>query len=262
MLKMRLLLTWVLLVLPLVNALKCANNRVLRKYHIDKHSAKKSVARDTPPSKTTEKWYVNPCEEHPADDIYDGCDKSDDICGIVMVDLPVFNKDPFVIKRIEATDMASFTATEESNALVLRYTGISWGQNMVAANIRYFCDKNSNEDEITSSIWANNDISIIIKGPSGCKKDSSELEDGDVEESSGLSWFTWLFIYAIFFTVVYLVVTSYTQTRGGSIDDFRHDFVERAKQFFTSLPAFVREVVSKVLGSAPNAAERGGYSAV
>ncbi|CAI4043487.1 hypothetical protein SKDZ_10G0400 [Saccharomyces kudriavzevii ZP591] len=257
-----------------VQALSCEKHDVLKKYQVGQFSSLTSTERDTPPSRTIEKWWVNICEERTIEPPQ-GCKKDDMLCGLTDV-IMNDSKNPITTQIIDFNKNIAYSIEETESALILTLKGATWGSNVMDAKLEFQCNDNMKEDELVGHTWADKTIQLSLKGPSGCLKskdddkkkgDGDNGKDGDNDEnkkpakkSSGASWFTWLFLYALLFTLIYLMVVSFLNTRGGSFQDFRAEFIQRSTQFFTSLPEFCREVVSKILGR--NTTQRGGYSAV
>lgn len=262
------------------HAIKCANHEILQNYNIIDYSTTGEIDKNTPPSKTIESWWLNICEENkdnfkPSNE----CDKNDLLCGITQVSLPD-EKNLLTTQIIEFSNRLALEidSNDDEQTLFITIKSNKWGSFNIDANIEWKCDNNLKSDEIVDSVWYDNEISLSVKGPSACLKDggnkNNKPKNGDDNKSNddnknnkdsksagGLSWFTWLFIYALLFTFFYLVITSYMNTSGGNLDDFRHEFVERSTQLFVSLPGFCKEVVAKIFGSR-STSERGGYSAV
>lgn len=256
-----------------VNGLECEKNDILKKYRLGSNHVSGVVDRDTPPSKTSEEWWINPCEENKAS-VPSGCNEKDMLCGLTQVSLP--GKDPLLTQIIDFSKDISNSIEESGDKLLITLKGTNWGSNSIDAYISFQCDNNMKSDEILSTTWQRNEIQLAVKGPSGClkdKKDNDDSRDGGDDNHNGkdddkgkdkkkgsTSWFTWLLLYALLFTFIYLIVTSYINTRGGSFQDFREEFIERSTQLVTSLPAFGKEVVAKLFGN--ESSQRGGYSAV
>ncbi|CAL9731797.1 autophagy-related protein 27 [Monosporozyma unispora] len=266
------------------NAIKCSNHEILQNYNIIDHSASGEIDKNTPPSKTIESWWLNICEENkdnfkPSNE----CDKNDLLCGITQVSLPD-EKNLLTTQIIEFGNRLALEidSNDDEQTLFITIKSNKWGSFNIDANIEWKCDNNLKNDEIVDSAWFDNEITLSVKGPSACLKDggnnnnNNKPKNGDNKKpnndnkkedekkdkkSGGLSWFTWLFLYALLFTFFYLIITAYMNTRGGNLDDFRQEFVERSTQLFTSLPAFCKEVIAKIFGSRATS-ERGGYSAV
>ncbi|SMN19426.1 similar to Saccharomyces cerevisiae YJL178C ATG27 Type I membrane protein involved in autophagy and the cytoplasm-to-vacuole targeting (Cvt) pathway [Maudiozyma saulgeensis] len=262
--------------LPLVQGLQCSSHDVLKKFQLDKYVSKGTTNKETPPSETTQTWWVNPCTEHKDNvEIPSQCNGNDILCGITEVKLP--NKEKMVTQIIDFNKNVAFGVEEVDSQLTLTFKGARWGSTNIDAKIAYQCNKNMYEDEITYSSMEDNVINLSIEGPSGCLKDNSSNDNDNNNDNNndnkdknnknkdssegGFSWFTWLIIYALLFTVIYLMIVSYMNTRGGSFDDFRNEFIERTTQFVTSLPTFGKEVAAKIFGST-SSSQRGGYSAV
>lgn len=262
--------------LPLAGALECSSHDVLKKYQLDKYSSQGSVERQTPPSTTKDTWWINPCIEHSKDlEIPSNCKDNDMLCGVTEVKVP--DRDGLVTQIIDFPNSLAYSVDETDNQLTLTLKGAKWGSSTVSAKIMYECRKNNKNDEIVSTQWEDQQVVLQVRGPSGCLKDNSNdggnnsdnndkngndnNNDKKSSGSSGLSWFTWLIVYAFLFTVIYLMIVSYMSTRGGSFDDFRGEFVERGSQFVTSLPTFCKEVAMKLFGQS-SSSQRGGYSAV
>ncbi|EJS43208.1 atg27p [Saccharomyces arboricola H-6] len=251
-------------VIAVAQALICEKHDILKNYRVGQFDTLISTTRDTPPSKTIEKWWLNVCEEHTVESP-EGCEKSDMLCGLTEITLP--SKDAITTQIINFNKDIGFNVEEAESALILSLKSAKWGSNMIDAKLEFQCNDNMKEDEMVSQTWADKTIQLTLKGPSGClKSKDDDKKKGDDEEkkpakkSGGTSWFTWLFLYALLFTLIYLMVVSFLSTRGGSFQDFRAEFIQRSTQFFTSLPEFCREVMSKILGR--NTTQRGGYSAV
>ncbi|AJR70681.1 Atg27p [Saccharomyces cerevisiae YJM1443] len=267
--------TWIcgfISIITVVQALSCEKHDVLEKYQVGKFSSLTSTERDTPPSTTIEKWWINVCEEHNVEPPEE-CKKNDMLCGLTDVILP--GKDAITTQIIDFDKNIGFNVEETESALTLTLKGATWGANSFDAKLEFQCNDNMKQDELTSHTWADKSIQLTLKGPSGCLKskdddkkngDGDNGKDGDSEgkkpakKAGGTSWFTWLFLYALLFTLIYLMVVSFLNTRGGSFQDFRAEFIQRSTQFLTSLPEFCKEVVSRILGR--STAQRGGYSAV
>lgn len=276
---MRLGLVSLVLAIPLVNGLKCSEHEVLKKYKVDQFSAHSNVETDTPPSKTIERWFVNPCDENMSandDVLFQGCDSKDLLCGITLVKIP-HESEPLLTQVIHFKDNAPLDVNEsDDNKLTLQFKGVKWGSSVIAAKVKYTCDTNMKVDEIVSSTWVGNEVQLSVKGPSGCLYDNNNDNDDnsgtdddkkknekDDKQNGSISWFSLLVLYAFLFTFIYLVVVSYSNVRGGSFQDFRQEFVDRTTQFCSALPEFVREVASNIFGSSlPSSSQRGGYSAV
>lgn len=263
-----------LLAVPFVHGLECSKHDILKKYGDFKLGTSGATERDTPPSKTTERWWINPCEESKLD-APAGCEKTDMLCGITEVTLPD-EKDKIVTQIIDFSKSIDYEVEETSESLIFKLKNTKWGTNTISASIEFVCDKNLKANEIVKNTWANQEIQISVKGPSGCltdtdgdknpdnggKKPDNGDDNANKPSKSGTSWFTWLFLYAIMFTLIYLAIISYTTTRGGSFQDFREEFIERSTQLVFSLPTFLNEVIAKVLGRGESSLQRGGYSAV
>ncbi|CCE93566.1 Atg27p TDEL_0G01990 [Torulaspora delbrueckii] len=257
-----------LLNLGLVNGLECGKHDILKKYRLNPGAITGSVERDTPPSKTKEEWWFDPCEDSGVT-VPSGCDEKDTLCGVTYVTLP--GKDALLTQAIDFSREINNAVEEIDGKLRVSLLGSKWGADTFNAQIDFECDTNMKNDEITSNTWQDKQIRLNVKGPSGCLKDDNggnddkapsgkHPQDDKKDKKKGTSWFTWLLTYAMLFTLIYLIVTAYVNTRGGSYQDFREEFIERLMQLVTSLPAFVKEVTSKIFGG--SSSHRGGYSAV
>lgn len=255
----------------LVNGYQCNKDEYLKKYKLSQGNGlgfvSGSIKRDTPPSTTEDNWWINVCSENDKNDMPEECNRNDVLCGITYVTVP--GKDKLLTQEIEFSHDLS-GPVEESDKLRLNLKGRQWGSETFDAQLDFECDDNLKTDEITSSTIQDKQIRISVKGPSGCL---IKKEDGDGDKDKEppqkdpaearrkrTSWFTWLLLYALLFTLIYLMVTAYVNTRGGSFQDFREEFIERSTQLITSLPAFAKEVTARIFGS--GSSQRGGYSAV
>lgn len=256
-----------------VLAINCKNHNVLSNYRIAETELLIESDLDTPPSKTHSVWYINPCEEPSKKDRPSECASDDLVCGLTRVKLD--NKDLLTqIIDIHKSSKYEIEENTESEGVNFIFSGVKWGSNTLDAYVDFTCDKNLKTDELVDSIWSPDRVDLSLTGPSGCKRDgnndnNNNNDNGDKDKdrkptpSSGkTSWFTWLFIWALLFTLIYLLVISYLNTRGGSFQDFRNEFVERGSEFVTSLPTFIKEVANKVIGTRESSGARGGYSAV
>lgn len=253
-------------------AFQCSKDERLKRYRLAQGNGAGYVGgsekMDTPPSTTEEKWWVNVCSENDKNDMPAECDRNDVLCGLTYVSVP--GKETLMTQEIEFSQSLSGAVEEVDGRLRLGLRGTKWGSETFDAQLEFECDDNLKTDEMISSTWDNKQIRIEIKGPSGCLiKEDQGNEDEDKEpdqkrpqldRKKGTSWFTWLLLYALLFTLIYLLVTAYVNTRGGSFQDFREEFIDRSTQLITSLPAFAKEVAARIFGS--NSSQRGGYSAV
>ncbi|KTB23805.1 Autophagy-related protein 27 [Nakaseomyces glabratus] len=261
-------------------ALNCKNHNVLSNYNVANKDILLKNELDTPPSKTSEMWYLAPCEDGSRRQRPSECSSDDLMCAIRHVKV---DGSDHLTQKLDVHKSAKYEVEEvESGGFDIRFLGVKWGSNTIDATLSYSCDTNLKTDELVTTIWNSEYVLIEMSGPSGCKRDgNSDSGDngngngngngndpdnnnntGKDKKSKKTSWFTWLFVYAILFTVIYLMVVSYLNTKGGSFQDFRNEFVERGTEFITSLPTFVKEVVTKTLGTRDSSASRGGYSAV
>ncbi|GCE98050.1 type II membrane protein [Zygosaccharomyces mellis] len=254
------------------DAIKCNSDDVLKRYQISKNPLSSGLQRDTPPSKTDEQWYIGVCEEDGFDKISPDCNSKDILCGTTHVKLP--GKDPILTQVIDFTQNVKHSTEQQKDGFTLKLTGAEWGSGQYDALIEFKCSDDKDTDEMFFDRWQGSEVKLSVLGPSGClKKDDNDGGHGGSggdndnnngskkpNKSSGSSWFTWLFLYAILFTLIYLSIISYANTRGGSFQDFKEEFLDRLKQLITSLPQFVKEIASRLFGS--SSSPRGGYSAV
>lgn len=260
-----------LLLAPYTDAIKCNSDDVLKRYEISKNTLSSGLQRDTPPSKTDEQWYLGICEEDGLDKIAADCNSKDILCGTTRVTLP--GKNPILTQVIDFPQNIKYSAEQQENGFTLKLTGAKWGSGQYDAVIDFHCSDNKDKDEMAFDRWQGSEVKLSVLGPSGClKKDNNGGEHGGGDndnnndnnkkpsKGSGSSWFTWLLLYALLFTLIYLSIISYANTRGGSFQDFKEEFLDRSKQLITSLPDFVKEIASKLFGS--SSSPRGGYSAV
>ncbi|CCD23067.1 Atg27p NDAI_0B00330 [Naumovozyma dairenensis CBS 421] len=269
----------------LVSSIQCSKDAVLKRYQINEFASLGEIESDTPPSKTTEKWWINPCEENNEANVNipSDCYHDDVSCGLVEVLLP--GKEALTTQVINFSKNLKYVAEEFDDKLLITLKGTKWGSNTFDAEFEFSCDPKLKSDTLVETSWQRGLIKLYVNGPSGCLRDKrdndnddnnnnkdkdddnnrkdSDKKNGNSEKNKrngGISWFSWLLIYSLMFTLIYLMVVSYMNTRGGSFDDFRTEFVTRSTQLLTSLPEFTKEVINKVLGR--NDSQRGGYSAV
>ncbi|KAH3899667.1 Atg27p SCDLUD_003950 [Saccharomycodes ludwigii] len=269
-------------------ALDCSKHDILKNYRIsntkDVSPIFESIEKDTPPSKTKQQWWINVCNNKDSDhkNLPDKCSSDTMLCGVEYVTID----DQTLL--IELIDFGMKTETSvsvsESNELTIENKGYKWGSQVLNSNIVFQCDTSKENDEVQEFAWGSDDyLEFTVKGPSGCllkKNDGDNDSDGGngndggndndddndnntVKKSNGHSWFFWIIMYAFLFTLIYLCATSYVATRGGSLADFREEFVERGTTLIKLFPQFCKELIYRVLhGSNNSNSHRGGYSAV
>lgn len=259
-----------LLLAPFSEAIKCNSDEILKRYGISKNALSSSLQRDTPPSKTDEQWYLGICEENGNDKIGPDCNSKDVLCGTTRVTLA--GKSPILTQVIDFPQNIKYNVEQQENGFTLKLTGAKWGSGQYDAFVEFHCSDNRDTDEMAFDRWQGSEVKLSVLGPSGClKKDNNggdhggggggdNGDDKEPKKSKGSSWFTWLILYALLFTLIYLTTISYANTRGGSFQDFKEEFLDRSRQLITSLPEFVREIASKLFGR--SSSPRGGYSAV
>ncbi|SCU96052.1 LAFA_0G03972g1_1 [Lachancea sp. 'fantastica'] len=251
--------------------LQCSKDSILEKYNVDKYSISHQNIRATPPSSTTEDWWINICQENP-DEAPEGCQKDDVLCGTTKVTLKDEPDKPILTQLIDFPESVSSAASENSNGdLVVDFKDVKWGSYLIDAQITFVCAANKNPNVVTSLAWRDKKVEMVVEGDAGCLKkkddkdnDSKKEPKPDKKKGTSIgSWFLWLITYALLFALIYLLATSYMSTRGGSLREFREEFVDRSSSLASSLPQFTKEVVSRVLGrSSSSSSQRGGYSAV
>ncbi|CDO91814.1 unnamed protein product [Kluyveromyces dobzhanskii CBS 2104] len=267
--------------LPICSALECSKLDVLAKYKIDEYEITGMSTQNTPPSETIEAWWFSICDEQDSKPAFpDQCNAKDVFCGVTSVALPA--KPTMVTRVMDFTDSVAVEARELNGALNVRLIGAAWGPHTLNADITLLCEENGS-GRLKESKWTDeSNVNLLFSGPFGCLKENNgdkggdnkdggdsdkEPHDGDKDTpkpkgGAGLgSWLVWLFMYAIIFALVYLVVTSYMNTRNGSFNDFREEFVDRSTTFATNLPQFAKEVAGKIVNTG-SSSQRGGYSAV
>ncbi|BAO37997.1 autophagy-related protein 27 [Kluyveromyces marxianus] len=271
-------LSLLLLLLPLASGLECSKHDILNKYRVSEVAAHGTVAQDTPPSETKENWWLSICDENRSkakDSKPEQCKDDDTLCGVTSVSLP--GKEPLVTRIMDFSGSLASEVKETAEALSIKLSGASWGSHNLNAEIYLECEE-SGDGSLKESSW-NDDktVKLVFSGPFGCLKkgdngnggdgnsgDEPEKPPADEKPKGGAglgSWLVWLFMYAIIFAFVYLVVTSYMSTRNGSFHDFREEFIDRSKTFATNLPQFAKEVAGKIVNTG-SSSQRGGYSAV
>lgn len=264
--------TWALaatlLAIGHVVGLQCSADSILKKYSLEKVIHVKSE-KNTPPSTTTQEWYINICDANregaPSD-----CNGDDIVCGLQWAKLP--DQDPILLKAIHVN--ASNYKDQwirMRGSLSLSFKDILVGNDYTTLDLRIRCDPASEEDVfIAAYSFVHTSYSYIeFKGPSGCV--TKEYDDGHANEPyeerhhSGLWWFLGLLICLILFALIGFVVVSYLNTKGGSFQDFREDFSNRTRTFIDTLASFIREVASKIFNRGllkGQSSDRGGYSAM
>lgn len=258
-------------------AINCKNHNVLSNYRIAESVLLVEDELDTSPSKTHDSWFINPCEQNGEKERPSECQKQALVCGLERVNL---DKKDFLTQSIAITQGAKYEIEElgDTVGVLFKFKEVKWGNNVLDAIFEFQCDSNLKKDELVYSTWRTDGVDVVVKGPSGCKRDGKDNDNGGNNDSDNgdedkkkkpqkssswsMSIFGSLFIWALLFTGIYLLVISYLNTRGGSFNDFRDEFNTRSAEFITSLPKFIKEVVNKVLGNRQTTADHGGYSAV
>lgn len=270
------------LLIPTTLSIDCSNHDVLKKYQLTQKTIFANNQRSTPPSMTNEIVYLNLCNVNDNDNnnnnklFNDNCNKNDMVCLMTTVNSPNFkNNNDDILTQLFEIQMKNnnFGIEEYEDKLIVKLNSINWGNDNINTKILYNCNQNLKNDEIVKFNWLKNDIELEIRGPSGCKRsnddnndnhdnDNNNNNDDKKSSSSGFSWFTWLFLYAILFTIIYLAIVSYMNTRGGSLIDFRDEFISRSSDLLSSLPGFINEILNKLMGRSSQTSIREGYSAV
>ncbi|AAS52547.2 AEL138Cp [Eremothecium gossypii ATCC 10895] len=232
--------------------LKCADSKVLSRYKVSQHAAKGKFTESTPPSETTDFWWINLCEEH-SEPVPDKCKDDAMFCHRQQVKLD--DGKEYVTQVFDVPRNQEVDVEELRDGFQVSFTG-KWGERERKVKVRYTCADDKAEDEVSAegAFGAHTTpVEVALRGPSGCIQAT--------EKSSGIGgWITWLVIYAVLLTLIYLLAKSYMSVGHGSMQDFREEFVERSTNLVSSLPEFAKEVMGKVVGGGPSS--RGGYSAV
>lgn len=266
-----------------VNALNCQEDPILKKYDLEKLQILQDIENRTPPSVTRDTWFLDICG-HPQEkdtSLPQQCDKDDLLCGLESV--KVGKGDPLITKIVDfkrsLKSIVSENTDTDDKGLKITFQDNKWGSYNLDAVLEFQCDSNLIKDKIEQFVWNESTISFLIKGPSGCLKgkedngDDKKGHDGDDKKDperngpqhppkdKGFSWPTWIIIYTILSTLIYLSIVSYTNTRGGDLNDFRIEFVQRSRDLFFSLPRFIKEIIGRIFGS-NGVTQRDGYSAL
>ncbi|AMD20346.1 HDL398Cp [Eremothecium sinecaudum] len=228
--------------------------KTLSRYNVDR-IVEGYTDTETPPSSTRELIWIDLCSTH-EDKKPKECDDGSIFCYRKEVKLQ--DTEPVVTEVINFSNNNDIKITTSQDAFSVYFPAVQWGAQAVEAHLNFVCNEKEGGGEVQVVKWDKpNSLSIDISGPSSCfKKDNT----ASPKHGGFGSWILWLFLYAILFTVIYLLVVSYLNTRNGSLQDFREEFTDRSGNLLTSLPDFARELVGKVVNS--NSSSRGGYSAV
>ncbi|CUM66846.1 uncharacterized protein PRCAT00004530001 [Priceomyces carsonii] len=229
-----------------------------------------SLVRDTPPSETNTTWYFGICDTL---DKITACPKNSDVCGITTLKV---DKDP---KKIITSEIIGFNSNLEKlissingkdneQGVSISYTGSNWGNNLVDANLDFYCpeknDKATHKFEIIS--WDGKKLHAKLTTKAACitsDKDKKKGKQPDQEDDNGESWgwFTWIFIFMVLFLSIYIVGGAWFQYHKGNSIDFQSALKEVLENFIDllrGLPSFIREIIEKFTGNS----DRGEYSAV
>lgn len=274
--------------LAVVSALDCQGDSILKKYALGNLRILQDMENNTPPSVTRDTWYINICGDNDNKDkdksLPEQCDKDDVVCGVESV--KIGKGDSLITRIVDFKSNLKTTVNEntdenanQNDNLTITIQDNKWGSYYLNAILELQCDANLINDKIEKSTWNESTISMLIKGPSGCLKDEQDNGDNNHNDKNGdkkepnkdkpqyssngknFSWFTWIVIYTILSTIIYLLIISYMNTRGGDLNDFRIEFVQRSKELIFSLPRFSKEVIGKIFNS-NGVSQRDGYSAL
>lgn len=228
-----------------------------------------TINKNTPPSTSIFTWNIGVCVN--TDEI-EHCPKNSDICGVNKLQ---FNDD----KKTIVSEIIGFNnglsksykitppTKNEGGAVTILYKGASWGDVLVDADLKFVCPSkdDKNLDVFNVDKWNGEKLQISVKSKAACNtkksknpKKPSNGNDQDNGESWG--WFTWIFIFMVLFSSIYIIGGAWYQYNKGNAIDFQSALKEVLENFIDllkGLPTFIKEIIDKFTGGS-----RGEYSAV
>ncbi|QPG72763.1 hypothetical protein FOA43_000064 [Brettanomyces nanus] len=228
--------------------------------------------KSTPPSTTTQKWYINMVDPEQKDlpkDIEDvkGCPSGSQICGLTTVKLPE-GDDKEVTTEIFAFSsklVPQFDDDDEHDELTVKLSGANWGDKTLEAVLNLKCSPDKKEDSL-DVVFDYTTLKINWENNAFCKDASAEKPHGkhhkdDHRHGKDRSWglFTWFFILLVLALAGYIIGQAWVNTsRVGNSGEFLNELGDATVETAGKVPEFLKQVVSKVTGGG----DRGGYSAV
>lgn len=240
------------------------------------HQIKKT--RSTPPSKTTQLWYINLVDPDSKDskkeiDI-EGCPSGSQICGLTNVDIDGKEVTTEIFSFSNQLNPKFNENVDRKHELVVALNGANWGDSTLNAALHLVCSKKS------SSIEANFDyetLKVKWTDEAFCTdSDAGGDDDGDDDDNDddgkrgkhhkkphsgheSWGWFTWLFILVVLALAGYIIGQAWINTtRMGNSSEFFNELGDSLVETVGKAPEFLKQVATKVTGGA----DRGGYSAV
>ncbi|GME84393.1 unnamed protein product [[Candida] boidinii] len=236
---------------------------------------------ETPPTETTYSWYLslyNPEIKSSYPDIrnVENCQGSQ-LCGLTSV---LDKKGVSLLSEVISipTDVSPKYITElqengsnddtngTSNYFKAIFSEVKWGNNLIGAEIKFICDKDSTDtsNHLNVVSWDKANIQLEFKSPLACESiEGSEPPTGSKppygdDDSSGWGFFTWLFILLVIIFASYIIGNAWINVNRVNGNEFLNELIDVFIDTVTRIPQFIREIVSKFSGSN----DRGGYSAV
>lgn len=239
--------------------------------------------KDTPPSITTQKWYINMVDTS-RDDLpkdmgkIEHCPPGSQICGLTIVKGPEIQQKEGVVTEIFSFSnqlVPQFKKNPEEHENTVKLTGANWGDLSINAVLHLICPEPKEKETLESSfdyknldiMWKNNYFCPDAnhgekegKGKDDHGKDDDRKKDKDkAERQHHWGIFTWIFIIVALTFSAYIVGQSWMNMGGsGSFNDFIAELRDSATDTFGKVGEFVKQVVTRITGGG----DRGGYSAV
>lgn len=263
--------------------------------------------KNLPPSKVEESWFLNICsvqDNKKNKDRLSTCDENSVVCGNqkITLDDKQDDKTPSISEifnipgSVAPSDIYTVGSGDEGDgagtSVGVSYKNIEWGTQSVDVAIKWQCDENMKNDMVKSVVVSEipdtniMQYDLVLNGPSGCpidKKDNDNNDNNGDDNNNNdedkpkdppktkkhTSWFSFLVMYALLFTLIYLVASSYlaVRARNGNLMDFRIEFIGKLVTLIKACPALLKELFDKLMGRNRGSASdlsssRGGYSAV
>lgn len=219
--------------------------------------------KNTPPSTTTTKWHVGICEN--LDSVAE-CSKNLDVCGVQTIS--VDGKD-YILQKIEINSniQKKYTPFEETNektgkkesGVVVSYTGVNWGDQLVDADIRMVCG--DSQPELAVDEWTGSRLTARVVSKAACARGAKAPKPPAEDHGELWGWFTWIFIFMVLFLSIYIIGGAWFQYNKGNAIDFLlalREVLENFLDLVKGLPVFIKEIIEKFTGNP----SRGEYSAV
>lgn len=203
---------------------------------------------DTPPTLTNLTWYFNPCGaiEEP------NCPPKSQLCGVervtrdgkteVMQIIPIYSDGEAASRTVDGP------ADENTEGIRFIYTGATWGDKEVSAEVVFNCGTESKYVSGADS-WENESLLLTFTTPSVCADRNEEPTPPPSEPGEGRGffgsifhffWMIFVYLFVIALIVGVILFIRYQQT--GQVPVHREDL----ENLLRDLPYLVRDFFRKI----------------